>query len=95
MSREACIELATRFGVDPEDVLEWWLERASVREYDGGQARADAEAAALEDARVELDPRVGATVIAEGLAEAPRKGPRSAPSSGAGAQIELPFGKRG
>ena len=93
MSREACIELAKRFGADPDDVIEWWLERASVREYDGGQSRADAEAAALDDARAEFDPMAGAEIVpVVSVADAPRRGPRSA--SGSPEQIELPLGKR-
>jgi hypothetical protein len=91
VSREVCIELANRFGADPDDLTEWWQERSAVREYDGGQARAEAEAAALEDVRAEFDPLAGATPIVAGLAEAPRRGPRS--TSGTSAQIELPLGK--
>jgi hypothetical protein len=30
-------------------VLEYWNERAAIREYDGGQSRADAERDALKD----------------------------------------------
>jgi hypothetical protein len=59
MSRDACIELARRAGVDPDELVEWWEERASVREYDGGQARPEAESDALEDMRamIEVGPR--------------------------------------
>lgn len=65
-----------------------------MREYDGGLSRADAEAAALDDVRVELDPLVGAEVvpITQDVADAPRRGPRAA--SSLSEQIELPFGKR-
>lgn len=94
MSREACIELAKRFGADADDVIELWLERAAVREYDGGLSRAEAEVAALEDVRADLDPLVGAEVvpITQAVADAPRRGPRAASSPDQ--QIELPFGKR-
>ncbi len=64
-----CIELAERLGLATETVLELWAERAAIREYDGGQSRADAEAAAVDDVRMAL-----ATPIVVGE----RKGPRSA-----------------
>jgi hypothetical protein len=64
-----CIELAQRLGVSSETVLELWAERAAIREYEGGQARADAESAAVDDVRAAL-----ATPIVIGE----RKGPRSA-----------------
>lgn len=69
-----CIALAERLGVPAEPVLELWAERAAIREYDGGQSRADAEAGAVEDVRLAL-----ATPIVIGE----RKGPRSASSAGA------------
>jgi hypothetical protein len=71
MSREACIELARGAGVDPDELVEWWEERASVREYDGGQPRPEAEADALADMRAMLD--LGPWMIGS-----ERKGPRSA-----------------
>jgi hypothetical protein len=67
-----CIELADRLGVSSESVLEMWAERAAIREYEGGQPRADAEASAVEDVRLAL-----ATPIVIGE----RKGPRSAASA--------------
>ncbi len=64
-----CIELAERLGLSAETVLELWAERAAIREYEGGQSRADAEAAAVDDVRAAF-----ATPIVAGE----RKGPRSA-----------------
>jgi hypothetical protein len=54
MSRDVCIELARRLGLDATDVIERWQERAAIREYDGGQKRADAERDAFNDVRQEL-----------------------------------------
>jgi hypothetical protein len=68
-----CIALAERLGVAAETVLELWAERAAIREYEGGQSRADAEACAVEDVRLAL-----ATPIVIGE----RKGPRGAPPAG-------------
>ncbi len=51
MSREACIELARTLGVDAEALVEEWTERAAIREFEGGQSRADAERDALDDVR--------------------------------------------
>lgn len=65
----ACIELAERLGLAADPVLELWAERAAIREYEGGQSRADAEASAVDDVRIAL-----ATPIVVGE----RKGPRSA-----------------
>jgi len=67
MSRDAVIELATSSGVDPEDLLEYWGERAAIREIDGGQSRDEAERDALEDLRELL--ALGHWML--------RKGPRS------------------
>ncbi len=69
MSRSAVIELAEQAGIDPADVLEYWGERAAVREIDGGQERAVAESGALDDIR---------ELIAVGTWAFARKGPRSA-----------------
>jgi len=49
MSREACRELARTLGVDAEALVEQWAERAAIREFEGGQARAEAERDALDD----------------------------------------------
>ncbi len=49
MTRLVCIELAESAGVDPDDLLEYWGERAAIRELDGGQSREEAEQGALED----------------------------------------------
>lgn len=38
-------------------IQEWWAERASIREYDGGMSRADAERAAVLDVERELEGR--------------------------------------
>lgn len=64
-----CIELAERLGVSSETVLELWAERAAIREYDGNQSRAEAEAAAIEDVR---------TALATPIVVGERKGPRGA-----------------
>ena len=73
MSKQACIELAERAGVDPDELVEYWEERAAIREVDGGQARDDAERAALDDMREVV--AIGAWVLGE------RKGPKSAVAS--------------
>ena len=70
MSREGCIELARRLGLDQEQLLEWWAERAAVREFDGGLTREAAELAAFDDLRMEVD----STAFAAG----DRRGPRRA-----------------
>jgi hypothetical protein len=41
--------LARQSGVPVLSVLEFFLERAAIREYDGGQLRDEAEMGALED----------------------------------------------
>ena len=70
MSKQACIELAERAGVDPDELVEYWEERAAIREVDGGQPRDDAERAALEDMREMI--AIGPWVLGK------RKGPKSA-----------------
>ncbi len=70
MSRAAIIELAERAGVEVADVIEYWEERAAIREIDGGQERAAAERDAVDDIRELL--AVGRWTFGE------RKGPRSA-----------------
>lgn len=47
-------DLARRYGVPPLHALEWFLERAAIREYDGGFDRAEAERLAMEDVRQEF-----------------------------------------
>jgi hypothetical protein len=37
--RAAVVELAEKSGVDPDELVEWWAERAAIREIDGGQSR--------------------------------------------------------
>jgi hypothetical protein len=69
MTRDACIDLARAAGRPVDDVLEWWGERAAIREFEGGQPRATAEVDALGDVRAWLG--------------AGRLGPRSAPAQAA------------
>jgi len=69
MSREGCIELARRLGLDSDQVLEWWSERAAVREFDGGLTREAAELAAFDDLRLELD----STSFASGDRRGPKR----------------------
>ena len=59
MSRDACLELARSLGLDPDDVLEAWGERAAIRELDGGQPRDAAERDALEEVRAAFAVRKG------------------------------------
>jgi hypothetical protein len=54
MTRDAIIELARDAGQPVDDVLEWWGERAAIREFDGGQPRATAEVDALADVQAWL-----------------------------------------
>lgn len=55
MSREQCRELAARSSRDPDELIEWWEERAAIREHDGGQPRADAERDAFEDVKLAVE----------------------------------------
>lgn len=71
--RDRCSELARSAGREPADLIEWWAERAAIREVDGGQDRADAERAAF----AELREAVG------GYLGTDRKGPRSVADVGA------------
>jgi hypothetical protein len=57
--RDQCVELARRVGRDPDEVVEWWAERAAIREVDGGQAREDAERDAFDEVRDMLEHRKG------------------------------------
>ena len=68
MSRASVIELAEKAGLDVADVVEYWEERAAIRELDGEQDRVAAERGALEDIR---------ELIAIGTWTFARKGPRS------------------
>lgn len=65
MSREACIELARTLGIDADVIVEQWAERAAIREFEGGQSRADAERDALDDvsAQHRKGPRSAAPVV--------------------------------
>jgi len=80
MSRDACIALAEQAGLDSDELVEWWSERAAVREYDGGQARDEAELAALDDVRQMIE--LGPWIVGE------RRGPRSAAPT-ADVEVEL------
>ena len=41
--------MAAERGISPLETLEFYLERAAIREYDDGMSRNDAETAALAD----------------------------------------------
>jgi len=73
--RAAVTELAERAGVDPDDLVEYWSERAAIREIDGGQSRDDAEQGALDDIRELL-------AVGDWMLE--RKGPKSAAPTATG-----------
>lgn len=49
---ETIERLAARHGVPAPEALEFFLERAAIREHDGGMSREAAETAALEDLAV-------------------------------------------
>ena len=49
--REACVELATETGGDPESIFEEWEHDASTRMYAGTIEIEDAEIAALAEVR--------------------------------------------
>lgn len=53
--RDQCLELARLTGRDADELVEWWAERAAIREVDGGQPRADAERDAFEDIRASVE----------------------------------------
>jgi hypothetical protein len=44
--------MATTHGVPVLDCLEFYLERAAIREFDGNQSRPDAESGAVEDVKI-------------------------------------------
>ena len=69
--RDACIDLSKTLGLDPEALFEEWSERAAIREYEGGQSRADAERDAFDDVR--LAHRIGPKSAATPTAAAKRK----------------------
>jgi hypothetical protein len=52
--------MAATHSVSPLDALEFFLERAAVREYCGGQSRPDAESSALDDVEQWLQNRAKA-----------------------------------
>jgi hypothetical protein len=49
--------LAETHCVNPLHLMERFLERAAIREYDGGFSRAEAERLAVEDVAAELEGR--------------------------------------
>jgi hypothetical protein len=49
-------DLARKVGRTYDDVLDWWWERASIREWCGNQSRTEADACAYEDAVRHFDP---------------------------------------
>ena len=61
-------ELAKQLGRDGDELVEWWAERAAIRELEGGQSHNDAERDAFEELRETFEPAV---IVGE------RKGPRS------------------
>lgn len=63
-ARDDCLALAKRFQQNPEAVVDWWAERAAIREFEGGQEREEAERDALKDVEMAL--------------EAGRRGPKAA-----------------
>lgn len=56
-TEDAVRALARRARRSESDLLEEWAERAAIREFDGGQYRAAAEAAALDDIRARHEPQ--------------------------------------
>jgi hypothetical protein len=55
MIRDQVLELARQFDRDGDELVEWWSERAAIREIEGGQLRADAESDAFDELRASLD----------------------------------------
>ncbi len=56
VSHAATVErLANAANVSPLDVLEFFLERAAIREYQGGMPRDQAEALAVQDAEIWIE----------------------------------------
>lgn len=49
---DAIERMAERYGVPAPEMLEFFLERAAIREHDGCMSRDEADAAALEDAEI-------------------------------------------
>lgn len=49
--------LADRHQRNPLHILEWFLERAAIRQYEGGHSRAEAERLALADVEAGLEGR--------------------------------------
>lgn len=68
--RHRCIDLAARLGLAVEDVLEYFTERAAIREVEGGAPRGAAEAGAWDDVRTRFD-----DVASDALLAGARKGP--------------------
>jgi hypothetical protein len=51
--------IARASGRDVVELLDLWDERAAIRQYDGGQSRADAEAGAVTDIEAQFAPMQG------------------------------------
>lgn len=49
---DAIEKLARQHGVNACEALEYFLERAAIREHDGGMSRDEAEAEALKDLEI-------------------------------------------
>ena len=56
-TRDAVVALAKRVRREQVEIIEAWEERAAIREYDGNQWRAAAEADALSDVRRMFEPQ--------------------------------------
>lgn len=57
---DQCRALAHQLGRDGDELVEWWSERAAIREVDGGQSRAESEAEAFAELQAALaEPRRG------------------------------------
>jgi hypothetical protein len=54
MIRDQVLELARQLDRDGDELVEWWSERAAIREIDGGQLRADAESDAFDELRASI-----------------------------------------
>jgi len=55
MIRDQVLELARQLDRDGDELVEWWSERAAIREIDGGELRADAERDAFDGLRASVD----------------------------------------
>lgn len=79
MSRACMVELATRHSLNPERLVEDWVERAAIREYLGGFSRQGSELWAIGD--VERQYQIGLhcpASLKRWIAGGVRKGPGKA-----------------